>query len=390
MRQRLKRSVRDFGSVGIAVSLFVVNRFVRVDLVRIYSSRIGHLCYNLDNYHYLVRGDVRARGRWPIVILDERIANLDVLRRIQRVLPGSYLSGWVGRVARQLIGAGPLQRFVVPWAELHPIHSRIGLSDPWVLVGPQEMKAIHSAVGMTDAPYILLHNRDAAYLSKMGEDGNRHEARDFDFDDFREAIQSIHGLGVQSIRIGALQANSYVGENLLELSGYQRKEEWDLPLVAGAMFLVTGNTGLAQLSTLLRKPHLYVNYLPLRLDHMVSFSVDSVLLPKRLRDIGSGNFLTLGETISVCAKWDIHYDGDYFTDAGLQIVDNSPELIASAVCEMISRIRGSWSETPEDVALQFRAISLFGETEDSAYVFHGLRIRFAASYLSEFPELVAE
>ena len=33
-------------------------------------------------------------------------------------------------------------------------------------------------------PYICLHNRDSEYLNHYGSDGNRHDCRDFNFDDF--------------------------------------------------------------------------------------------------------------------------------------------------------------------------------------------------------------
>lgn len=383
------RSLRNLAAFVLSVPLLGFNLFVRVRLVRIYSSRIGHLCYNLDNYHHIIHHDLKPRRTWTIVIPDDRIANRDVWRRIQRALPGTYLAGRAGSVARRLIGARSLTRFVVPWTDLHPSFSRIGLSDPWVVVGAVELRSTLSAAGVAGSPYVLLHNRDNAYLSAMGEDGNHHEARDFDFDDYLLAIDSVVQVGVDAVRIGTIQAHGFAGERLLDLSGTARKEEWDLPLVAGAQFFVTGNTGLAQLSTLLRRPHLYINYLPLRLDHMMSFSADSVLLPKRLRARQSGRFLTLGDTLSICSRWSIHYEGEYFADAGLEIVNNSPELIAEAVKEMLLRTQGLWLDQPEDLALHSRAVTVCGESEDSRYLFEDLRIRFSSSYLSEFPELVA-
>ena len=196
-------------------------------------------------------------------------------------------------------------------------------------------------------------------------------------------------LGLQPVRIGAVQLERCESEHLLDLTGATRKEEWDLPLVAGARFLVTGNTGLAQLSTLLRKPHLYVNYLPLRLDHVTSFSMNSLLAPKRLRDKRTGRILTLGETILVCSQWTIHHDGEFFSDAGLEIINNSPEVIAASVLEMNSRTQGTWSHQSSVEALHSRAVDLFGRNETALHVFGNLRVRFSSAYLLEFPDLIA-
>jgi putative glycosyltransferase (TIGR04372 family) len=63
-------------------------------------------------------------------------------------------------------------------------------------------------------------------------------------------------------------------------------------------------------------------------------------------------FLTLSEVLDTPALGMYNYKD--IVEAGVKVVDNSPEEILAAVREMEQRLDGTWRSTPEDEALQER------------------------------------
>ena len=74
-------------------------------------------------------------------------------------------------------------------------------------------------------------------------------------------------------------------------------------------FFVGGNTGIALNSTLLRKPNLYVNYLPLGLDNLASMAPNSIVITKYIfkKDLSR---LNSNDLFRVLEDWFMH-DFDY-------------------------------------------------------------------------------
>ena len=48
------------------------------------------------------------------------------------------------------------------------------------------------------------------------------------------------------------------------------------------------------------------------------------------------------------------YSGEQFERSGIELIENTPEEIASVAIEMDERIKGTWRVTAEDEALQQR------------------------------------
>lgn len=383
----IKSVTREVLGFALFCVLFGISTFIRVEIVRLYSSRIGHLTYNFDNYHDVWRLKPGRSRTFVVFVLDSTVANEDVLRRLQGLIPGLYIRGWPSKTARYLVDSRSMAKFLVPFSLLQPEIPRVGLSQRLISLSPHEIQQVAAAAGLDVGGYVCFHNRESRYLELMGGDGNWHSYRDFDFESFQESINFLAKLGVASVRIGVHSLKARVQSDFVDKSGGHHNPGWDLPLVEGAKFFVTGNSGVSHLSTIQRKAHLYVNYLPLRLDHMATFARGSIMLPKTLRNTVTGEFVTLRETIRFFQGWSIHHGSSFFEDSRFEWVDNSPAQILDAVEEMLMGTENRRASPLLSKELNARARELFEGDELKALVFDELGVRFASCFLSQFPEL---
>lgn len=386
VRRLLRETIRATVAIPVSTLLMLLWPVLKVRVLVLYSARIGHLIWNLENYQAHLRG---SQGRSVnLVLLDRHVANSAILNVIKPSISALFVGGRVARAIRHLTASRFFRPFVVPFEVVHPQFSTVSLTPAIVRVEEDEISRTLRLAEIPAKPYVVFHNRDPAYLTAIGDDGNNHDFRDFGFEMFSTATRSLAQLGLSSVRIGTLTAESLTEKHLYDFSDRNSREEFDLPLVAGAEFFVSGNSGVAQLSTLLRKPHLYINYLPIRLDHLSSFSAGSVVVPCLLEEVSSGRLLSIQEIAEVCAKWTIHYRGDFFRDRGLKIRQNSRELIEKSVLEMLERCQGRSSET--ETALDYAELSakVFGKSPQARWVFSQLGVRFGEAFLQMHPDLL--
>ncbi len=202
------------------------------------------------------------------------------------------------------------------------------------------------------SPYICFHNRDSAYLNSYGADGNRHDFRDFDFDDYAPSIDQITKNGVTAVRLGEIVQSEYVQENprFISMTGSKRNDLLDVALIAESLFFVGCNTGFSNVSRLFRKPQLLINYIPFNIGELSAWSAGSLVLPKKIYSKTEERYLRFFEIAAL--PYDIHYRGDFFGDKGLLVENNSPKEIADAVMEMFSRVTGTWKDTETQCKLQ--------------------------------------
>lgn len=383
----VKLVIRKVASFALFCAFFLISIFVRVEIVRLYSSRIGHLTYDFDNYHHVWRLKPDQSQTLVVFVLDSEVANEDIFRSLRTLIPGVYLRGWPAMIVRPLINSEAMARFVVPFSMLQPKIPQVGNSPKLLDVSRHEIQQIASVTGLDVGSYVVFHNRDSKYLEITGNDGNWHDLRDFDFESFQESIELLAKRQVASVRMGVHTLRPVAQSNVVDVSGGSHNPSWDLPLVEGGKFFVTGNTGVSYLSRIQRKPHLYVNYIPLRLDHMASFPKKSIILPKRLRNCVTEEYVSLRETVGFFLGWSIHRGSDFFEESRFEWVDNSPAEIAGAVGEMLLRIENRWVDPPLLHDLHVKAREAFQGEDLKTLVFDELGIRFAASFLSQFPEL---
>jgi len=372
----------------IILICYALEPVIKIRFGRLYTSRIGHLCYNMDNYLSSRRG--RESNEWGVFGIDNRVSNKAIysLWRQQERILFTNLAGPPLHFLNNLI---PTSRLLISWQnELHPevslasaTRSNILLSQSDEIRGEKLLKAL----GIT-RPFICLHNRDAAYLEHYGSDGNSHDFRDFDFDDFELGIQKITEIDLMVLRLGEkIKTESRIDNpKFLSITGSKRSDFLDLYLIAKSQLYVGGNTGFSHVSRLFRKPQLLVNYIPLRFQDLSGWGTESLVVPKKLYKISDRRYLRLSEIMTL--PYDIHYKGDFFGDLGLRVDNNSQEEIANAIVEMQSRVAGTWHDSEVQKQLQNQFWDSVARERYSKVIRGELKIKISSTFLERNPELL--
>lgn len=372
----------------IVLICYALEPFIRIRFGHLYTSRIGHLCYNMDNY--LAGRRERGSKEWGVFKTDKRIANKTIYslwRQQKRILFTNFAVFPLWFLQTLL----PSSRLLISWRnELHPVVSTVSATPANIFLRKSdEFKGARllDTYGIT-LPYICLHNRDSAYLDHYGLDGNNHDYRDFDFDDFGLGIQKITESGVMAVRLGEKIKLEFESNNpkFISITGSERSDFSDAYLIAKSQFFVGGSTGFSNVSRLFRKPQLLINYIPFRLPELSAWAAGSLILPKKLFKISEKRYLQFSEMASL--HYDIHYKGDFFGDHGLRVESNSPEEIADAIVEMQARVIGTWHDSEVQQQLQNRFWNSVSRERHANVIRDELKMKISSSFLERNPELL--
>ena len=331
---------------GITVLFcYALKPIIEIRFGRIYTSRIGHLCYNMDNY--LTDRRSRESKEFAVFKADKHISNQTIYSlwgNNKNIIFTNFADFPLWFLETILSNSALL----ISWQnELHPkfplaslMPSNINIDD----LDEEEYRKILE-VNNIAYPFICLHNRDPAYLNYYGSDGNIHDFRDFDFHDFEIAINRIAKFEVTVVRIGEIIKIPYITNNqrFVSITGARRSDFSDVVLVSKCLFFVGGNTGFSQVSRIFRKPELLINYIPFRIHELSAWAKNSIILPKKLYKSSECRYLRFCEMAEL--QYDIHYKGDFFRDMGLVVENNTPEEIADAIIEMWMRVTGVWHDS---------------------------------------------
>jgi putative glycosyltransferase (TIGR04372 family) len=358
----------------------LVNSKIPVDIIRIYSSRIGHLCWNIDNYYNSEINQLILRRKIRIFILDERVANNAILKMIKRDLPGLYFTGRTAVFLSRLLEKNRWIKFCTPWQILHPNFSKCSESPQWIRIPSRKVQRFLKSHALQNKKIVVLHNRDNAYIDYFGGDNNYHDYRNFQFSDFSDSIDTLRKKDYEVIRIGLKADPRFDSLNIIDLSN-ENQEDWnDVAAVHSSAFFVSGNSGISHISNFFRKPHLFVNQIPYDLHHLSAMPKGSLFIPKKLMDNKTGKFLSLAKSIELFSRWTIH-DNNFFEKNSIEIVNNTASEIDRAVADMIEMIEAKHIEVDLDVKLKLNLESSYGGMQSAKFIFGNLNIKIAPSFL---------
>ena len=308
----------------------------------IYSSRIGHLCFNSENIiDYYSRPENKAI---LLFILDRKIANRYVVKLLSELDGVLFLSHRWQFLHSILLRAQGGERFIMPWSIAHEKFNSVGATRKRIRIDPSEINILKSRINeyCRASSHVCIHNRDNSYLKREAvDDENYHDYRNFEFSTFRLAVRNLFDKGLCPVRIGKIVEVAEHDFEYFDLSGSMSSEKMDVVAIASAKFLVTGNTGLSQIARLCRTPILALNYCPFRVEDFHALTSGSMVVPKLIYDLKEQRFLNLNELISLARGFDIHYKGDFFKDNGFLVVDNDEDVISMCILEFNEKIDSS-------------------------------------------------
>ena len=367
---------------GLCLLICVILKpFLNIRFGNLYSSRIGHLCINIDNY--LTIRKANSSKEVAIFNIEKRVAN--------KAIYGFWKNDknlYFSRLARFPLFF--LEKYfqnsnmkISYETEMMPIFSYASLSESNFC--EDDLKKIFSDYCFKKfkihAPYICFHNRDSAYLTHYGCDGNQHDFRDFNFEDYEIAIKNLKPLSITAVRLGEkIDKEVYFeGANFISITEEKRNDFSDINLIANSIFFVGCNTGFSHLSRVLRKPSLLINFIPFCMNELSALPAHSLVLPKKIINIKENRYLRFSDIFAL--PYDIHHKGDFFGDLGLRVINNTPEEIADALLEMYLRITGKWRDSELHTHLQQNFWMSVENIKYSKLIRDHLGIRISSKFL---------
>lgn len=317
--------------VPLALLCVIAMRLLRgrVRLGSLWTERIGHLAGNVEVH--LCERDAGLRPKtleiwaapgvpcsqqllkmWRRVVTIDRTGFTEIVLKVNKLF-----QGWQAVE----IPSGNLDRDVNNLWEQHASHIKFTKEEE--AQGEAELRRMGLPAG---AKWVCLIVRDSAYLPSL----SYHSYRDSDIDTYMEAAKVLADRGYYVIRMGAkvLKSMPFTSDRIIDYAtNGMRSDLMDIYLPAKCSFMISNGTGLDAIAGIFRRPLCYVNYVPLEYLNTWNPSLaiwkhhekdGKRMSPKEIFESGAGQFMRAEE----------------YMEAGITLVDNTPEEIKTVALEM--------------------------------------------------------
>lgn len=200
----------------------------------------------------------------------------------------------------------------------------------------------------------------ALHVRERESDGRRsgiNGVRNADIATYLPAIAEITGRGGWVIRMGGSGMTRLPAlTKVVDYSVSAIRADWmDIFVLGCCRFMVGTNSGPAFVPALYGMPAVITNWWPAGERPWRS---SDIFVPKLLRRISDGSYLTLGRTL--CEPFGWSYSKNYLAErCGVRLEDNDAEMIRAAVREMLDRIDGNSPPDAEADELRARADRIY-------------------------------
>ena len=361
------RRLRSLVLITLSLPLALLMRVLRpVLLVRVgglKAGRIGHFAANTEMY--LVRKDLGSEGRrtldlfyLPTSVSNDQLATM--WRRTIRIFP---FVRYVFR-ANSVLPGGRIHKLSFPSdRDTEDLLSRkqphLEFTRDEIDLGLREMEVMGVPTG---SDFVCFHARDSTYLDQVNphQTWQYHRYRDCDVNTFVPAMNALVQSGYHALRMGSVVEKPLdtTVPGIIDYATHWRTDFLDIFLSARCRFFVGCGSGIDEVAKIFRRPWARANIIPLE---YASGSSRDLFVPKKLWKREASRLLTFREMVE--SGLGHATDGQEFENAGVDIVDNTPEEITAVVLEMDARMNGTWQETDEDLDLQNRFRVTFASSE---------------------------
>lgn len=292
---------------------------------------------------------------------------LKMWKRVLRVVPFGKFFRIVDKVNRRLPGFEP---HIISMDDIAPTYKKkhkeeetlqCVLSCPKVSIAftPEEEalgRELLCQLGIPEEkPFICFHARDSAYLNSIfpKRDWSYHDFRDSAIKNYVPAAEKLTQQGYCAVRMGAIVAEKLQCHNrwIIDYATNGKRTDFlDIYLGAKCKFFICSQSGINVIPEIFKRPVVYTNLPALGL--ISPYVYYGLIIPQKLYFLKEQRFLTFAEIIN--SEIGTFYSGEQFERLGIELIENTPEEIASVAIEMDGRIKGTWRVTAEDEALQQR------------------------------------
>lgn len=329
-----------------------------------FSQRIGH--FAIDVEAYLSTQEKQNHYRGDIIGCPKPVCNLQLRTMWKRTLP--------------IIPGAPLWRTLDRscqfWTRGNKHHVKLYnrntdyrlfmTTEPHLHFTDEEHQQgqiLLESLGIpSEASWVCIHNRDAAYLDKaLGVGWSYHNYRDFSVKTLLPAAVELIRRGYYVVRMGAIVAEQFISNNtkIIDYASNSLQNDFaDMYLLGKCAAYIGSDAGIASVPFIFRKPVSYINYSLSLLGTLINGKCYPFpFIAKHLLNKEKQCFLSLREMFEAglygASK------SNMFEEAGVEVIANTPEEIRDLAVEVDERLKGKWHPQPEDEELQQRFWDIF-------------------------------
>jgi putative glycosyltransferase (TIGR04372 family) len=364
-----------------SVSL-LLTPIINIRFGQLYTSRLGHICFSIDNYLNQKKSEV------ALFSTEKIISNSEILRlwKKQKTIFFSIIPIFV-RIFLDTFNIS--SKKWIYWPEHNPIPTDLNLGKPNIKTDKLfnfKGNQLKKKYNIKDK-FICLNNRDPAYMNNVGPDNNEHYYRDFEFKDYTKTLNFFIKKNYSVLRIGKFIQKEYKHPktNFVSFTGNERTDCGDIFFLKNSIFNIHSLGGVAAVSSLFRKKTLFVNYLPFFLDQLSTAPKKSMFITKKIFSTQKNRLLNFSELHEL--NNDIHYKGDYYKDHDLKVINNTEEEIFLASKEFYNNLSRTSSRNKMS-NLQKEFWQIFQAHPSFDLVVNKLKIRICDSFLEKNKKLI--
>lgn len=316
---------------------------------------------------YLCEQEMGRHGRrvFNLFSCTRPVANHQLALMWRRTVPVFPWVRSLERVNRRLPGG---QAHRMPWRNTqgYDLYGALATTAPRLSFTEEELHRGRLALrrlGVADgAPFVCFYAREAGYYrGRPGYQNRHHDFRNSDIRAQLPAMEEMTRRGYAALRMGAAVAEPLSTDNpaIIDYAAAARTEFLDIFLSAHCRFFLGGSSGPTSVPMIFRLPVAMVNVLPI--EYAWNWYRQYLFIPKKLWLKSERRLLKFHEIVGTGIGRFMRTE--LYEQAGIEVVDNSPEEITALAVEMEERLAGTWRMSEDDESLQRRFWSLFASSE---------------------------
>lgn len=375
------KNILIFFSVFIFIRLIkILNLFFTIKIGRIYTSRVGHIAKNLENYIHETRNE---KCLITLFGTDKIIANQFFLKLFKK--KNIFLNRFFFFVFKKITkDKKNYLDLLVSEKKLNPEFSLIAKEKAYIEI-PKKVNDLglkYLADNKIKKNFVIFHNRDNSF--NIWRDKNFHDHRNFNFKDYVKTIEYCNNQNIAAIRIGHNFKNkdNYSYKNFFLLDNNKISEELSMYMLANCNFIISCNCGFLDVGRSFRKASLMINALPFDISDFDTRGYGSIVVPKKVYDKKNKKMLSLKEISELSI--DIHYKGNFFFDNHLVWINNTQDEILISFKEMLRKTNNDQQFLDEeDKQIKDRLCNIFKKNKFYRIMLNELNINICYSFLKQ-------
>lgn len=364
---RLIRLFSKILAIPIVLGITFVSPFVRIRLINLFSSRIGH--YSINTELILCALDMKLDNDKHLKTLfytepNQPICNLQLHQMWKRVIPISPFSTVAADVDSFLLRIGgkayrnsPIKTLQIDCRDRYNFLERIKKCHLTFTPKEEERgRELTKELGVPfGAPFVCLLVRDSNYLNTYmpSVDWSYHIYRDAEISTYRLAANYLAERGYFVIRMGKAVKEPFLADDsrIIDYANSQLRSDFmDIYLSAHCSFFLSTCTGLDSVARVFRKPLVITNLVLADFDIWHPWKL---FIPKKILNVERNEILTIKEMNRLYYEMEEKKQiPKLMQERGLSYIDNTSEEIKDLVEEMIGRLMEAWVTSEEDEMLQ--------------------------------------